>query len=185
MKGDRPQVMRRWNAPTPLRRTATLGAALVLMTLGACTSPTPYQPVADGFGYAEQQLEDNRYRVTFAGNADTSRDTVETYLLYRAAELTVDGGFDYFKVANQNIERSTRYFGTVDPFLASSFDRGRYRRSSFMGSATVDAQPIDEYTAFADILVFEGEKPDDDVNAYDARDVLGRLRGLVIRAGAE
>ena len=33
--------------------------------------------ILDGFGYREQQLESNRYRVTFSCNSVTPRDTVQ------------------------------------------------------------------------------------------------------------
>lgn len=167
---------------SPRRGRVRLGAALgAIGLLAACAAPTPYQPADDGFGYFEQQIEDNRYRVSFAGNSVTPRDTVQNYLLYRAAEITVQSGHDYFKLVDQNVERSTRYFGTVDPFFGvghSRFDDDFHDRR-FIGSSTLNARPIDEYTAFADILVFEGEKPEGDVTAYDARDVLRRLEPII------
>jgi len=59
--------------------------------LTACATPTPYQPnirgqAASG-GYSEVRIEPDRFRVNFAGNSLTSRETVEGYLLFRAAEL--------------------------------------------------------------------------------------------------
>ena len=74
----------------PLKTLAvTLAAGLAL---AACATATPYQPA--GFngqrgGYAEQRLENNRFRVSFSGNSVTSRDQVEMSLLLRSAELTV------------------------------------------------------------------------------------------------
>jgi hypothetical protein len=50
--------------------------------------PTRRQFDSSSRGYSEQQIENNRFRVQFAGNSLTDRKTVETYLLYRAAELT-------------------------------------------------------------------------------------------------
>ena len=44
-----------------------------------------------------------------------------------------------------------------------------------LGLSTYTAQPVDRYTAYADIVMFEGEKPQGDVNAYAARDVLRQL----------
>lgn len=170
----------------PGRALGRVASGLALLVLAACAAPTPYVPADDGFGYAEQQLENNRYRVSFAGNAATPRETVQNYLLYRAAELTVQTGHDHFTMAGSNLERSTRYFGTVDPL----FHRGYFGRHhdplfhSGLGYSTFDAHPVDSYTAFADILVFEGEKPPGDVNAYDARDVLRRLEPMIVRTPA-
>jgi hypothetical protein len=48
-------------------------------------------------GYSDQQIESNRFRVSFAGNSLTARETVERYLLYRAAELTVQQRLRLFR----------------------------------------------------------------------------------------
>ena len=169
-----------------MRTVASMMGAMLLLGLGACASPTPYQPADGGFGYSTQQIEDNRYRIVFAGNSVTPRETVQNYILYRAAEVTTESGHDWFRLVDQNLERSTRYHGTVDPWFDPfwyDFDRRFWRPYPF-GHATVTAYPIDRYTAFADILVFEGEKPEGDVNAYDARDVLRRLEPVVMREPA-
>jgi hypothetical protein len=52
---------------------------------GALTPPAPSR---SPFGYAETQINANRVRVTFAGDTSTPHETVETYLLFRAAETT-------------------------------------------------------------------------------------------------
>lgn len=160
----------------------TAGAALVLALTG-CAVPTPYQPADGGFGYTTQQIEDSRFRVAFAGNSVTPREQVQNFLLYRAAEVTLETGHDWFRVVDQDLERSTHYTGTVDPWYDPFWLDRRDRRfwRPFPGPSTVTAYPIDRYTAFADIMVFEGAKPADDVNAYDARDVLRRLEPAVAR----
>jgi hypothetical protein len=161
----------------------SIGTLLVLLlALGVvgCAVPTPYQPVADGYGYSEQQLESNRYRVTFSGNSVTSRDTVQNYLLHRAAEVTLESGHDYFTVVDQNLERSTAYYGSG--FNDFAWGAGRHsHRAVGLGFGNYTAYPIDSYTAFADIVVADGEKPAGEVNAYDARDVLRRLGPTIKR----
>jgi hypothetical protein len=93
-------------------RTAALLS--LLLSAGAWTTATPYQPVAHnnpaGGGYSDQQVEDNRFRVTFSGNSMTSRQTVETYLLYRAAQLTTERGFDWFEMADRNTEKNSNTY---------------------------------------------------------------------------
>src|SRR3546814_19669289 len=72
---------------------------------------TPYVPAAvgEGYGHAVQQIESDRFRVSFAGNSLTDRRTVENYLLYRAAELTLAQGKDHFVVVSRETDRkSTR-----------------------------------------------------------------------------
>src|SRR5918995_6473317 len=87
--------------------------ALVLgLLIAACAGgPTPYQQAQDGYGYSEQRIEENRYRVSFAGNSATTRQTVEDYLLYRAAELTVQTGHDWFEVADRSTVQAYSGYG--------------------------------------------------------------------------
>ena len=80
-----------FNGPDPLHWSSAMArpiasqlvVALCLLLAACAAKPTPYQAAQGGFGYSEQQTEENRYRVSFAGNSATSRQTVEEYLLYR------------------------------------------------------------------------------------------------------
>jgi len=67
------------------------------VTLGAC-SATSYQMQTQDEGYAEQEIRPNVWRVMFFGNKYTSVETVQTYWLYRCAELTSQQGFDGFEI---------------------------------------------------------------------------------------
>ena len=98
------------------------GAVLGLAMLGliGCGEPTSYRPAADGYGYSEQQIETNRYRVTFAGNELTEPHTVQNYLLYRAAEITLDRGYDYFTVVDRNLVFPVRIAKFVEGFFLVS-----------------------------------------------------------------
>lgn len=160
-------------------RTVAAGG-LALLLAGCAASPTPYQPQTDGYGFSQQQIEDNRYRVTFAGNASTPLETVRNYLTYRAAEVTLESGHDYFIVVDQRTERATTYRGTgTSPFgFGGGFGHGGFG----VGVSTFSAYPDDSYTAWADIIVGDGPKPADDLNAYDARDVVAQLDSSVVRA---
>jgi hypothetical protein len=70
-------------------------AVLVVLALGACAAP--YQKSSLGGGYSEKELEPGWWRVRYwAGWAD--RETVQTYWLERAAELTIEQGYQGFEV---------------------------------------------------------------------------------------
>ena len=101
----------------PLKTLAmTVAAGLAL---AACATATPYQPAGlngQRGGYAEQRLENNRFRVSFSGNSVTSREQVEMGLLLRSAELTAESGYDWFATVNRATDRDTRFVGTPDPF---------------------------------------------------------------------
>jgi hypothetical protein len=153
-----------------------------VLALAACAAdPTPYQPAANGYGFTQQKIEDNRYRVTFAGNSSTNLDTVRNYMLVRAAETTIESGNDYFIVVDQNTESSTSYRGTgSSPFGFGTGYRGG--GGVGIGISTFSAYPDDSYTSWADIVVGKGPKPAGDLNAYDARDVLSSIGPSVVRA---
>lgn len=154
-----------------------------VLALAACATPTPYQARTDAsaYGFAERPLEANRVRLTFNGNALTDRETVETYLLYRAAQLTIERGFDYFVVANRGTEAHTqryleprpprmfayRYYSPrwgwryYDPFYDPFFD--------------ANEREVTRYEAVAEIAMFHGQKPADNADAFDAHDVMRTL----------
>jgi hypothetical protein len=150
-----------------------IAATLVALALVAgCTTATPYQPLGATNvrgGYTDQQLDQTHWRVSFYGNTLTSREQVETYLLYRAAEVTVQQGFGCFTVINRETDRRVRvqaepygpygrglYAGWspywslhgpwgwhyYDPWLGSPFFPGSY-----------DFRTVDRYEATADIAL--------------------------------
>ncbi len=79
---------------------------IVTLLLGACVlQPTSYKAKGDSrYGYSEQRLESDRYRVRFSGNDVTDRDTVQNYLLFRAAELTLANGYTHFRMLDQQVD---------------------------------------------------------------------------------
>jgi len=97
-------------------KTLMIAGAAALLT--ACATATPYQAAqkAGAYGFDQQQIENNRFSVSFSGNSLTDRETVETYMLYRAAELAVNNGYDHFTVADADTDASKRIIATPSPF---------------------------------------------------------------------
>lgn len=179
-------------------RRATLAAALAAATLlGACSTATTYHPVTGtGFsrtGFSDVEIEPNRFRVTFAGNGYTPRETVERYLLFRAAELTVQKGDDHFIVVDRDTDKQTRTYtspgigyGGFGPGFGYWGPSWRYRGRGFgwrswdpfwgdpFWDRSVDVTTVDRYEATAEIVTGKGPKPDN-VRAFDARAVIDRL----------
>jgi hypothetical protein len=156
-------------------------AAATCLALAACASPTPYRPADDTYGYTDQQIEPDRYSVSFFGNSRTSRDMVESFVLYRAAELTLKAGDDWFAVVDRDTERSVSYYTTVDP-LWGGYNYWPYCRTCWWphyGPAVARTRQYDRYAAYATIVTREGEKPPDMIDAYDARAVIEELGPLV------
>ena len=170
-------------------RDIRFAALIVAASLGlsACGTATPYQAAVDGKGYADQAIEEDRFRVTFTGNTLTPRETTENYLLYRAAEVTLQRGFDHFIVVDRDTERTTRFISTTDGFVGrAGFHTFRGGHPFGVGGfTTTTTRPRSSYAAYANIVMRDGEKPADDVNAYDARDVLAQLSPTIARPNDE
>lgn len=161
-----------------MNNTRYLALSLALL-LSACATATPYQPEKDGRGYAEQKLESNRYKVTFSGNSQTPKKTVENYLLYRAAEVTLLNNYDYFIMAQQGTDADTRYSQSFSGF--SNFGYYSWYPRSSLGVGVGTSIPSTEYQAEANIVMFKGKKPDSEVKAFDARELKANLESLLVR----
>ena len=180
-------------------KTRVLKPVLLAMTaalaLSACATATPYGPAGEGsrYGYSDIRVDSNRFRVSFAGNSVTSREQVEMGLLLRAAELTLEGGHDWFATVNRATERDVRYSASPDPFYYDRYGpywgpSWRYYRRGFWSpwndpfGPSMDIREIDRYEATAEIVVGSGPKPAGDPNAFDAREVVQNLGPRVARA---
>ncbi len=168
-----------------------LGGAFML--LAACATATPYGPASQGsgYGFSEQQIEEGRFRITFRGNSSTSRETVENSLLFRAAELTLQGGYDYFIVEERDTEARTTYRNTGPAFYGRygygyPFHRPYYAfpyyAYGFRWGYPYDSytREVTRYSAIAFVTMHRGEKPTDNARAFDARDVIDNLGPVVL-----
>lgn len=164
-----------------MMRRNTLAAVFLISVgaaaLGACATATPYGPSDGRYGYSDQRIEQDRFRVTFSGNISTPRETVENFLLYRAAELTVLEGYDYFIMTEQDTEADTTY--NSRPIFHMGYSHGSrgfpYYAYGFSWAHNETTTETRRYEAVAYILMRAGEAPDDDPNAYDAREVMENL----------
>lgn len=185
------------------RKIVGVAAAVALTTgLAACATPTPYQPNIPGQsasgGFSEIRIEPARWRINFAGNSLTARDTVESYLLFRAAELTTQQGYDWFQIVDRNTQRDARTYVQSDPLYRLNVGYSYWRPSwryygvryggwrtwdPFWGDPfwadRVDVRTVEKYEASAEILMRKGAKPADDPRAFDARAVAENLRARI------
>lgn len=185
-----------------MKRHLILALTVATIGLSACaTGPryTPFQPATPtAGGFSEQRIEATRFRVTFEGNTRTTRQRVEDSLLLRAADLTIENGFDWFEIATRATDAQTEQvrvpsmspafssgfasyrawsprFGWVyyrDPFAFSAFDHGFGGRDEF--------RDVTRFEASAEIILGKGPKPEGRGNAFDARDVRTNVAPRVI-----
>ena len=180
-------------------------SVLAVLVLAACSQATPYQPesasAAISGGYSHLQIGPDHFRVRFHGNSLTSRETVEAYLLYRAAELTLEQQGDWFLVLDRETEhtvtreirRDPLYhpwygpeYGLWTPYWSYRLRGGGwhywdpYHADPFWADR-IDTRQIEEFEASAEIRIGRGAVPADGQRAYDARQVLADIGPRVVR----
>jgi hypothetical protein len=111
--------------------------------------------------------------------------------LYRAAELTLQNGHDYFIVANRETEEHSqlRATGPYRPRFAFDYWYFSPRRGWSPWYDPFWDEPssyreVTRYEAVAEIAMFSGQKPATDPNAFDAREVQANLQGRIVRPPA-
>lgn len=159
------------------------GLGLALLVSG-CVQPTPYSPRTEGSptGYTDEQLAKNRFRVTFAGNSVTPRETVENYLLFRAAQVTLASGYTAFAFDDRDTKAKTIYLSTFNGFPGAY---GPYRHFGWYWhnwgfDEDVQSRPITRYEAYAEIVMLTADQAKADPRSLDAQDVLTRLGPRVL-----
>ncbi|HJP68220.1 MAG TPA: hypothetical protein VJ846_04900 [Sphingomicrobium sp.] len=186
----------------------TIGLTTLALVVAGCTAapPTPYQPYraysASGIhgGYSEQEIASDRFLVRFHGNSLTPRDRVEGYMLYRAAELTAQHGFDWFIVLDRNTEHNVRTIVRPDPLYRPWYGlgyeawrpnwdvyvRGAGWNSMYRGelaaSPQFDVRHIEAFETTAEIEMHKGAISASEPRAIDAHKVLADLGPAIERA---
>jgi hypothetical protein len=173
-------------ASRPLPKGLVLAFGLTLaLGLAGCMTPTPYAPRLEGqaTGYTDRALAQNRYRITFTGNTATPRETVETYLLLRAAEVARAGGATHFMFDTRNTRANTTvqtvpYGPPPDPYW---WGRPRYGYWGGWGGWGFPYEPMHDvvvrtnYEAYAEIVLLTADQAAREPRALAAADVIARL----------
>jgi len=147
-------------------------AFLAALALTACATAPTYGPSdGDSYGYRDQIIETGRYRVSYFAD---DRQEAESGALRRAAELTLQEGFDHFVIisrSNETTQQAPRSSVSIGGGTASS-------RSGFgLGVSVPIGETREEVSTWLEIIMGEGPKPADAIQAYDAADTLNNLRG--------
>lgn len=183
-----------------MRSTRRLAVfAVTALALSACATSGLYQARDAESGYAETQLGASHWRVEFVGDNFTSRETVETYLLYRAAELTAQNGDEWFAMSAPSTSEDVEIIveGERPQAYRDRYWRPRWRRRSRffwsdvdpVGPMPYERRPVLEsnvaervhYSASVEIFTGRGAAP---AGAFDAAQIIARLGPSIIRPRA-
>ena len=171
-------------------RTQLCLAVCLSALLAACSSSTAYQPAEErgAYGYTESQLGKDRYRVVFTGNSSTDKETVNDYALLRAAEVTLQEGYDWFHLVNRDTESKSRSSTSISGVNDFGGGTAVYQRCGLLSCDTVVSQSPSRLsggiassttrTSYQATLEFKmGKNPmPDDAEAYNAQELASTLR---------
>ncbi|WP_300392780.1 hypothetical protein [Henriciella sp.] len=170
-------------------RQGLQGLALAaFMSVTACQTldPTPYQARAEGNGYSETALGEGIYRVSFEGNTSTPYQTVEDYLLYRAAELARENGAQTFTIL-RNDQPSTfvesRPEHTVCHYSPADFSEFVFYPNE-TESKTVEP-PKTSYEAYIDVKLGKPPAGAADAQVFRTDETLQYLAPCISGAGQQ
>ncbi len=160
----------------------TLVIASAALSLAACASLAPYGPQQGrgGQGFSEQRIESDRYRVTYNGVG--APGPVADLALLRAADLTIEQGYEWFEVTQRYIDGRPDSAGGVRPSVSVGYgsgsgDYGRYGRYSSSGVGVgvgLNFSGPSPTSTVLEVRLGRGAKPQ---GAYDAREVRMSLSG--------
>jgi hypothetical protein len=177
-------------------KSRAFAVALIALTgLAASCAANSYHAYEAGAGYSDERLSETNWRVSFTGSAVESQEVVEQQLLRRAAELTVQSGYDWFAPSAEGVQAEESVTVTGErPRLETGANvepvwRPHWRRRS--GSRWTDwdpqgatarapapaapapAMPDVHFAATSDITMGRAPAP---AGAFDARAILAQAQ---------
>lgn len=151
-----------------------LAAVAVAASLSACATTAPYAPAAspNRVGYFEQQIEPERFRVSYHGPSGMGPNETEDLVMLRAADLTLEHGYDWFRI----VERYGQAAPPTTPRFSFDIGGASFGRSSAVGVGTSTGFGGEaSFVSNLEILIGRGAKPAEP-DAYDAREVSRIIR---------
>ncbi len=133
---------------------------LVVLFFQGCA--TAYKSVGFTGGYSETQLDKNVFKVSFRGNGYTRRERVSDFTLLRSAELTLENGYKYFVIIDENshVSHSSYTTPTTSHTTGSAYSYGNYAHGSARTTTTGgQTYNISKPSSSNTIVCFE-KKPD-------------------------
>lgn len=163
----------------------TVAVCACLVLISGCATATPYKPAENGkHGYRDAQIEDGKYRVSFLGNALTSKETVEIYLLYRAADITLANGFEHFQLVNYSTQAKTDY-GVMGPAMSGIYPHSGvgfpYYAYGYPWAGSTHITSRTKYEAVAYVHMLDASEAKGRENVYSAKEVKASLEPRVAR----
>jgi hypothetical protein len=143
--------------------------AALIPILSACA--TPYAQEGFTGGFEVKDLGQDVYRVRFQGNGYTSKETVQTYWLYRCAELALEQGFTGFEILSdmQFVMRPAR----DDPS----------RMRSRLATAPMRVGTAGSRSELADAQIWRSDRRGGSAEGFGERVMVARVGPVLVYSG--
>jgi hypothetical protein len=150
-----------------------------LTWVSACAPEIPYFGPKDAdhpTGYTDEKLDQNRFRVTYSGSSATNRETVENFLLLRAAQVTRQAGSNFFMFDMRDTKTHTTYFSEIPGWAGPPYYGWYWHNWAYAGfDNEVESRPITRYQAYAEIIVLTDAQAAKEPRAIDAQSIILHL----------
>lgn len=150
-----------------MRKGFLCSLAALLFVLAGCSS-IKYQPYGQWGqltgGYEDTQLGESVFEVTYHGVPNIRAQTVQDWALLRAADLTLDNGFRYFRITEKRSSESVHSVTTPGSVQSTGQDEFGYTQYVTTPGVT---QTYSVPTTSLTIACFK-EKPDESSDLFDA-----------------
>jgi hypothetical protein len=154
-------------------RIARLAVCLLAAVLSGCA--TPYGKYGIAGGYTDTRVDENTFSIHVQANGFTDQQTASMHAMYRAAEITVENGFDFFVIVS-NAAGARSGTVAIPGQTYSNTNVNVYGNTAYARTTTTTAptvyMPMTLPNSTLMIKSFKGEKPAGDPNVYDARSVM-------------
>jgi len=144
--------------------------------LSACGGGSFYQPLGYSGGYTDTRLDANTLRVTYRGNFTMPQETVQNYLIYRCAQLTVQYDYDYFVIISTSSRPVVSSY--TSPSVINTY-RERGEKNSYSIVTPGQTSYFSKEIANAVIKLYKGIKPAGLANAFSAKEVLRYMKPAI------
>ena len=133
--------------------------------IGGCA--TDYQK--DGFsgGFSETQMSENVWRVHFKANGFSSMERATDFCLLRSAELTLENGYKFFTIVDENSSTKSSTFSTPQQAYTNP-----YGHTTFTGGQVITAHK----PRTQNIIFMLRKKTDKEGMVFEAQFIVQSLR---------
>jgi len=132
---------------------------------------TKYKPMkkSEGYGYADEKINDLVYKITFQGNSKTSDEKIYQYFMRRSAEVALLHHFQYFTIIeSQDLTKYTTVVSEGSPATKARVTVLAHSGEPFF--TPTEYKTVPKYILVGKIQLFkEGEQPK---NAYSVETIL-------------